>query len=215
MNYAERATSIILDKLEGGYFHPSMLLDGRLPSRGSHLYSKSGETYGGLDRLAGRDIFYFPAPKTVETSLRMLQPSATSSWIQRRQDFKDVYSRDFWRFVDSYTSRYRLPWNYKFEGQSAQYVSHLVSQIMLQEFYRYLNRFCPPPLKALIFQDRFLFLHLFYATWNGQGWFKRFCSSLESVRRATGGNLYALRKRAFDDRATSSFIQIRKAAHVL
>jgi hypothetical protein len=43
----------IIDNLEGGYFHPDMLLDGRVKDK---RYSNSGETMFGIDRLKGGSI---------------------------------------------------------------------------------------------------------------------------------------------------------------
>jgi len=43
----------VIDKLEGGYYHPNMLLDGRVKDK---RYSKSGETMFGIDRLRGGSI---------------------------------------------------------------------------------------------------------------------------------------------------------------
>ena len=43
----------VIDKFEGGYYHPNMLLDGRVKDK---RYSKSGETMFGIDRLKGGSI---------------------------------------------------------------------------------------------------------------------------------------------------------------
>lgn len=43
----------VIDKLEGGYFHPNMLKDGRVKDA---RYSASGETMFGIDRLKGGSI---------------------------------------------------------------------------------------------------------------------------------------------------------------
>jgi hypothetical protein len=43
----------IIDNLEGGYYHPDMLLDGRVKDK---RYSASGETMFGIDRLKGGSI---------------------------------------------------------------------------------------------------------------------------------------------------------------
>ena len=45
--------SKVIDNLEGGYFHPDMLKDGRIKDA---RYSKSGETMFGIDRLRGGSI---------------------------------------------------------------------------------------------------------------------------------------------------------------
>jgi len=43
----------VIDKLEGGYYHPNMLKDGRVKDA---RYSNSGETMFGIDRLKGGSI---------------------------------------------------------------------------------------------------------------------------------------------------------------
>ena len=42
-----QVTNIVIDKLEGGYYHPQMLLDGRVKDS---RYGSSGETMFGIDR---------------------------------------------------------------------------------------------------------------------------------------------------------------------
>ena len=49
----EKLTSLVIDKLEGGYYHPNMLIDGRV---NDNRYSGSGETMFGIDRLKGGSI---------------------------------------------------------------------------------------------------------------------------------------------------------------
>jgi hypothetical protein len=43
----------VIDNLEGGYYHPNMLLDGRVKDQ---RYKNSGETMFGIDRLRGGSI---------------------------------------------------------------------------------------------------------------------------------------------------------------
>lgn len=45
--------SLVIDKLEGGYYHPDMLKDGRVKDS---RYSNSGETMFGIDRKAGGSL---------------------------------------------------------------------------------------------------------------------------------------------------------------
>lgn len=52
-NDFNKFASIVIDKLEGGYYHPDMLKDGRVKSS---LYNSSGETMFGIDRLRGGTI---------------------------------------------------------------------------------------------------------------------------------------------------------------
>ena len=50
VNDWEGVVNLIIDKLEGGYYHPDMLLDGRVKDG---RFGNSGETMYGLDRKAG------------------------------------------------------------------------------------------------------------------------------------------------------------------
>lgn len=49
----QKITSQVIDQLEGGYYHPNMLIDGRVKD---NRYSGSGETMFGIDRLKGGAI---------------------------------------------------------------------------------------------------------------------------------------------------------------
>lgn len=49
----KQITGIVIDKLEGGYYHPNMLKDGRVKDS---RYGNSGETMFGIDRLKGGTI---------------------------------------------------------------------------------------------------------------------------------------------------------------
>jgi len=53
-------TKKVIEKLEGGYFHPDMLLDGRIKDK---RYKGSGETMFGIDRRTGGKINSSPAGK--------------------------------------------------------------------------------------------------------------------------------------------------------
>ncbi len=57
-NRYRKIVSIIIDKLEGGYYHPDMLQDGRVKDQ---RYSNSGETMFGIDRKAGGSLNTSPA----------------------------------------------------------------------------------------------------------------------------------------------------------
>ena len=46
----KQITNMVIDSLEGGYYHPDMLKDGRVKDA---RYGASGETMFGIDRLAG------------------------------------------------------------------------------------------------------------------------------------------------------------------
>ena len=54
------ATNLIVSQIEGGYYHPNMLADGRVKDG---RYNTSGETMFGIDRLQGGTINQTPAGK--------------------------------------------------------------------------------------------------------------------------------------------------------
>lgn len=49
----KRIVSFVIDNLEGGYYHPDMLKDGRIKDA---RYGNSGETMFGIDRLRGGSL---------------------------------------------------------------------------------------------------------------------------------------------------------------
>lgn len=49
----EKVATTVINKLEGGYYHPNMLVDGRVKDS---RYAASGETMYGIDRLKGGSI---------------------------------------------------------------------------------------------------------------------------------------------------------------
>jgi hypothetical protein len=55
----DKVTEIVIVELEGGYFHPDMMADGRL--KYNSLMASSGETYYGLDRKNGVSLASNPA----------------------------------------------------------------------------------------------------------------------------------------------------------
>ena len=56
--YYKKTVAYIIDNLEGGYYHPDMLNDGRIKDA---RYGNSGETMFGIDRLRGGTINETPA----------------------------------------------------------------------------------------------------------------------------------------------------------
>jgi len=201
----------IIRDLEGGYFHPYMLVDGRIPSKGSSLYRTSGETYGGLDRHAGHDLFY---RSQIPHGLRS-SPIDAALYVQQKSDFRSSDDAHFWRLLDSFTHRYKLPWNFRFPNPFQSQMAILISRIMTRQFHKNLIAFCSPRLASIIMSNPFLLAHFFYATWNGPGWFKRFAKSLDSLISTGRVDQNDLVRRAYMDRHNSSFVQIRKAAPVL
>jgi hypothetical protein len=76
-------TLLVIDKLEGGYFHPAMLDDGRLDAKYKGVYGKSGETMFGIDRVAGGNLN------------------------------NSVSAKKFWKIIDNAGAKSKWKWNYR------------------------------------------------------------------------------------------------------
>ena len=70
----------VIDKLEGGYYHPQMLKDGRIKDS---RYGSSGETMMGIDREAGGSINNTPAGKQFWGLIDAQSASTTWEWGYR------------------------------------------------------------------------------------------------------------------------------------
>ena len=78
-SYASIVATVI-DKLEGGYYHPQMLKDGRIKDS---RYGSSGETMMGIDRKAGGSINDTPAGKQFWGLIDQQNASTTWEWGYR------------------------------------------------------------------------------------------------------------------------------------
>lgn len=78
-DYASIVATVI-DKLEGGYYHPEMLKDGRIKDS---RYGSSGETMMGIDRKAGGSINDTPAGKQFWGLIDQQNASTTWEWGYR------------------------------------------------------------------------------------------------------------------------------------
>lgn len=143
---------LVIEKLEGGYYHPNMLNDGRVKDR---RYRKSGETMFGIDRRNGGDI-------------------NTSSAGQQ-----------FWSTIDSANARSTWKWNYD-GGSLKPKLLNLVSQMIKPKYDEYTRRFLSPEAAVIVNKDKRLMFNFIYATWNGEGWFKKFANKVnQSVLSGT------------------------------
>lgn len=142
----EKVTNQIIDQLEGGYYHPDMLKDGRV--RDSR-YGNSGETMFGIDRKAGG-------------SLENDSPAGREFW--RLIDAENA--RKNWKH------EYML----KDKPELAKKLKRLVAQIMEPLFIKNQKNYLSPKAREIINSDPRLYYNFAYATWNGPGWFQRFAN---------------------------------------
>ena len=138
--------NLVIDKLEGGYYHPDMLKDGRVRDR---RFGNSGETMFGLDRLAGNN-------------------EATPE------------GREFWSYVDTFNPRTNWPHLYmaKDNPMLAEKLRELAGNYIKPQYANNIKRFLSPEAAAIVNNYAPLTFNFTYATWNGEGWFKRFAAAI-------------------------------------
>lgn len=97
----------VIDKLEGGYYHPDMLQDGRVRDA---RYGNSGETMMGIDRKAGGDIN--TTPEGIEFWKLIDDANARTEWRwgyrggALESQLRKLAGKMIKRYYDKYASRY-------------------------------------------------------------------------------------------------------------
>lgn len=174
----ETIVNLVIDNLEGGYYHPAM----KSSLKGGDKMGSSGETLFGIDRVHGADI-----NKT---------PSGIKFW-----NYVDKNSG--W----SPLSADKPKWEYSHvpkESTLRQYVADMILEAYaLDKNYANMTK----EMEDLINSDARLQLHFIYGVWNGMGNFKNLYDSMVryinknpnytmndllksaiAARRALGGN---------------------------
>ncbi len=181
MTFEEVTAQVILN-LEGGYYHPNMLSDGRVKDG---RYGASGETMYGLDRKAGGAAINSCAPclefwglidnngasRNWKWNYIPPDPLKTQLLNLAVQIMKGIHQRN----LDS---------NFPVSGRR---VSESEAQVNKE-------------IRALIESDGRLQFNFVYASWNGSGWFQRWS---REIRRA-----YVSGKRTSDELA-AAFVGLR------
>jgi hypothetical protein len=160
----QKITGVVIDKLEGGYFHPYMYKNN--PSKFSG-YGSSGETMFGLDRHAGHDIYYSTKRKTdgVQDNLKYIENGSYS--------YRTPEAKEFWTAIDNAGAKKNWSWNYK-GGNDYNKLKTLASDIIFERFLKYSKLYLTPEALQIVENDPRLTFHFSYAVWNGPGWFKKF-----------------------------------------
>ena len=116
----------IVQNLEGGYYHPDMLRDGRVRDG---RYGKSGETMFGMDRLRGGDFVKTPAGQRFWALIDSANARKTWKWnyyggnlqselieltAQMIQPFYDKYSKSYLspESINIVNNNYKLNFNF-------------------------------------------------------------------------------------------------------
>lgn len=81
-----RITNFIIDNLEGGYYHPDMLKDGRVKDS---RYSNSGETMFGIDRKAGGTLNTSPSGVRFWKAIDSVNARKNWKWNYKGGQYED------------------------------------------------------------------------------------------------------------------------------
>jgi hypothetical protein len=147
-------TKTIIDKLEGGYYHPKFQTEGafstsgkRLPPSGFRAMGRSGETMFGIDRLHGGSI---------NTSLS---------------------GSRFWKMIDFAQEKETWPYNYK-GGVLRNQLTQFVTDIMKDQYNKNAKNYLSSKARKIVESDPKLLFNFAYASWNGPGYFKKYATKV-------------------------------------
>jgi hypothetical protein len=164
-------TGVVIDKLEGGYFHPDMRTAN--PTKFG-AYHRSGETMFGLDRHAGHSLYY-STPRKSSDVLSNLKYIYDGSYQYKTPDAKE-----FWTTIDKANARKNWKWLYK-GGDLYPKLKKLAGGIMLPHYNYLAGKYLSTASQLIVESDPRLLFHFIYACWNGSGWFKTFADKLNKA----------------------------------
>lgn len=164
-------TGVVIDKLEGGYFHPDMRTNN--PAKFG-AYHRSGETMFGLDRHAGHSLYY-STPRKTDDVLANLKYIYNGSY-----SFKTPEAKEFWTTIDKANARRNWAWLYR-GGDKYTKLRELASKIMFPQFSYLEKKYLSEKSREIVESDPRILFHFIYATWNGSGWFKKFADKFNKA----------------------------------
>ena len=155
----KKITDLVIAKLEGGYGHPHMFVDGTRKVNGvwvdritdSRLFN-SGETMFGVDRAPGG--VPNPINKTPE-------------------------GKEFWRLIDEQKAWKNWEHGYIPPDPLKTKLRDLAAKIIFINFKKNVDNFMDPDAQEIMMSDDRILFTFIYATWNGPGWFQRFANLFE------------------------------------
>jgi len=166
VNKFNEMVQLVIDQLEGGYYHPNMLKTGAVKDSS---YASSGETMFGIDRKN------FGSPNDT------------------------VHGKNFWGLIDKANASKNWKWNYK-GGDLAPELKKHAAGMLLPKYEEFSKRYLSPQAKAIVDSDKRLIFHFIYATYNGEGWFKKFAKDINNAVASGITNTDKLTQIALDSR---------------
>ena len=164
-------TKLVIDKLEGGYFHPNMRTAN--PKKFGP-YHRSGETMFGLDRHAGHGLYYSTSRKSDDV-LRNLKNIESGVYT-----YKTPEAKEFWTTLDKVDAKNKWQWLYR-GGNLEDKLKDLTAEIMLPSYERNAKNYLDAKTREIVEKDNRLLFHFIYASWNGSGWFQKFATDMNKA----------------------------------
>tara|TARA_R110000868_G_scaffold384776_3_gene652396 strand:- start:916 stop:1683 length:768 start_codon:yes stop_codon:yes gene_type:complete len=188
-------TKLVIDKLEGGYFHPNMRTAN--PKKfGS--YHRSGETMFGLDRHAGHGLYY-STPRKSDDVLSNLKNIESGVYT-----YKTPESKEFWTTIDKANAKNNWKWLYR-GGSLENKLKDLTAEIMLPSYERNAVNYLDAKTREIVETDNRLLFHFIYASWNGSGWFKKFASDMNKAVKSGTTDTNKLAQIALNSRTKEGY----------
>lgn len=153
----EQIIYLIIDNIEGGYYHPDM----KPLLKGGEEMGISGETMYGIDRKAGAPLY------TVGT------PQAIKFWQIIDNNFGSHHS-DTAYYNDKANGQKKIP------AAVGNQLKPLAAAIIISGFEKNL-RFLSEGAKKMVLNNPRLLLQFLYATYNGSGYFQTFANVMNAA----------------------------------
>lgn len=167
----DKVVATVIDKLEGGYFHPNMRT--KDPDK-FRVYDKSGETMFGLDRHAGHGLYY-STPRKSKNVLDNLKHIEANEY-----EYSSPEAKEFWETIDKANAKNTWKWGYR-GGPLQARLTYLAGRIMKKLFDSLSARYLTKESLAMIKSDGRLLFNFAYAAWNGAGWFEKWAKDFNRM----------------------------------
>jgi hypothetical protein len=149
--------NLVIDNLEGGYYHPDM----KDKLRNGERMLDSGETMFGIDRKNGAPQF------TTKT------PEAVKFW-QMVDAYFGAHHGDTSYYGDKADGNKKTP------AAVGRQLRNFVKEMILDAYDDY-NDYLSDGAKKIVESDPKLFMQFLYAVWNGPGNFQRFANLVNAA----------------------------------
>jgi hypothetical protein len=191
-------TKLVIDKLEGGYFHPNMRTAN--PKKFGP-YHRSGETMFGLDRHAGHGLYY-STPRKKGADGKAIDVLSNLKHIESgAYKYKSPEAEEFWTTIDKANAKNNWKWNSRGSDLESK-LKDLTAEIMLPSYEENAKNYLDAKAREIVEKDNRLLFHFIYGSWNGPGWFQKFATDINKAVASGVTDTDKLAQVALDSRLT-------------